>query len=127
LLTRNYKTVCAYDASQVVNFAIEIDNGGWEARRYVPGSSYGKWHPSSDQMVGTDIYGVKGCTTQPWSEEFKSIDFDQFLLISGDKSKWVIITRLEAIGTEAAPAWYNDEARIILKSSINSDQYSAKM
>jgi hypothetical protein len=127
LLTRNFDTICGYDASQVVDFAIDIDSGGWEARRYVPGSGYGKWHPSTDQMVGTDIYGTKGCTTQQWSEEFKSIDFDQFLLISGDKSKWMIITRLEAIGTDAAPAWYSNEVRTVFMSSSNSNQYSAKM
>jgi hypothetical protein len=68
MLTRNSLIVnCGYDASQVVDFAIDIDSGGWEARRFVPGSSYGKWHPATDQMVGTDVYGVKGCTTQPWS------------------------------------------------------------
>jgi hypothetical protein len=76
LLTRNYKTACGYDASQVVDFAIDIGSGGWEARRYVPGNGYGKWHPATDQLVGTDVYGLKGCTTQPWSEEFKTIDFD---------------------------------------------------
>jgi hypothetical protein len=76
LLTRNYKTFCEHTAIQVVDLAIEIDSGGWEARRYVPGGSYGKWHPSTDQLVGTDVYGVKGCTTHPWSEEFKSIEFD---------------------------------------------------
>jgi hypothetical protein len=59
--------------------------------------------------VGTDVYGMKGCTTQPWGEEFKSTDFDQFLFISGDKSMWMIMTRLEAIGTDAAPAWYENK------------------
>jgi hypothetical protein len=63
LLTRNYKTFCGYDASQTVDFAKDIDSGGWEAGRYVPGNGYGKWHPATDQLVGTDVYGVKGCTT----------------------------------------------------------------
>jgi hypothetical protein len=71
--------------------------------------------------VGTDVYGTRGCTTLPWSEEFKSLDFDQFLFISGDGTKWMIMTRLEAIGTDAAPAWFSNEARTIFKSIINSN------
>jgi hypothetical protein len=108
VLTRNYKTVCGYSASQAVDFAKDIDSGGWNARRYVPGDDYGKWHPATDQLVGTDVYGIKGCTTQPWSEEFTSSKFDQFLFINGDKSKWMIITRLAAIGTDGSPAWYTN-------------------
>jgi hypothetical protein len=48
VFTRNYKTICGYDASQVVDFAKDIDSGGWEARRYVPGNGYNKWHPATD-------------------------------------------------------------------------------
>jgi hypothetical protein len=81
----------------------------------VPGS-FGKWHPATDRMAGTDVYGTKGCTTQPWSEEFNSDVFDQILLISGDKAKWMIMTRLEAIGTVANPTWYSNEKRVVLKS-----------
>ncbi len=103
-----------------------IDGGGWIPKRYVPGTGYDKWHPSTDLLVGTDVYGLKGCTTQPWSEEFKSSNFDQFLFISGDKRLWMIMTRLEAIGTDATPAWYENEARTVFKSSINSNQDSAK-
>ena len=110
-----------------MDFAKDIDGGGWDARRYVSGTGYDKWHPATDLLVGTDVYGLKGCTTQPWSEEFKSSNFDQFLFISGDGTKWMIMTRLQAIGTDATPAWYDDEARTVLKSSINGNQYSAKM
>jgi hypothetical protein len=48
LLTRNFDTICGFDATQVVDFANDIDSGGWEARRYVPGSGYDKWHPATD-------------------------------------------------------------------------------
>jgi hypothetical protein len=121
VFTRNYKTVCGYTALQAVDLSKDIDGGVWEAKRYVPGNVYGKWHPATDDLVGTDVYGTRGCTTQPWSEEFKSIDFDEFLFISGDGTKWMIMTRLEAIGTDAAPAWYEYELRTVIKSSINSN------
>jgi hypothetical protein len=39
----------------------------------------------------------------------------------------MIMTRLEAIGTDAAPAWYDYEERTIFKSSLNSQSYEAKM
>jgi hypothetical protein len=67
MLTRNYITVCTYSASQVEDFVIDIDGGVWEAKRYVPGNVYGKWHPATDLLVGSDYYGTRGCTTQPWS------------------------------------------------------------
>jgi hypothetical protein len=129
VLTRNYKTACVYDPSQLVDFAKDIDSGGWEVKRFVPGSDsdYVKWHPATDQLVGTDFYGVKGCTILPWSEEFTSSNFDQFLFINGDKSKWIIMSRLEVIGTDGAPAWYNNANVNIVKSSVNPDSYQAKM
>jgi hypothetical protein len=71
-------------------------------------------------MVGTDVYGLAGSSFEAWSIEYKSSDFDQFLFISGDGTKWMIMTRLQAIGTDAAPAWYSNEDRIIFKSSISS-------
>ena len=104
-----------------------IDGGGWIPKRYVPGTGYDKWHPSTDLLVGTDVYGLKGCTTQPWSEEFKSSNFDQFLFISGDKKMWMMMTRLEAIGTNAAPAWYDNETRTIVMSSKQDGSYTAQM
>jgi hypothetical protein len=54
-------------------------------------------------------------------------DFEQFLLVSGDFTKWIIMTRLEAIGTVAVPAWYDNTARTIFKSSTNSQSFEAKM
>jgi hypothetical protein len=96
-----------------------LDGGGWTVRRFVPGN--GKWHPATDQLVGTDVYGLAGSSIDAWSIEYKSIDFDQFMFNSGDGTKWMIMTRLEAIGTDAAPAWYDNEARTVFKSSINSN------
>jgi hypothetical protein len=51
-----------------------LDGGGWEAKRFVPGN--GIWHPATDWLVGTDVYGTKGSTVEAWSIEFKSSDFD---------------------------------------------------
>ena len=111
-----------YDSIQV---AMNMDGGGWTLRRLVPGN--GKWHPATDLLVGTDVYGTAGSTMEAWSLEYKSSDFDQFLFISGDSSMWMIMTRLEAIGTNAAPAWYDNETRTIVKSSKQDGSYSVQM
>jgi hypothetical protein len=39
----------------------------------------------------------------------------------------MIITRLEAIGSDGAPAWYTNENVNIVKSSANSGSHQAKM
>jgi hypothetical protein len=106
--------------------AKSLDGGGWIVRRFVPGN--GKWHPSVDQLVGTDVYGTEGSTVEAWSIEFKSSTFEQFLFVSGDFTKWMIMTRLEAIGTDATPALYSNDARTIYKSSIiKEESFKAKM
>jgi hypothetical protein len=104
---------------------MKMDGGGWTQRRFVPGNN--KWHPSVDQLVGTDVYGPAGSLYEAWSIEYKSSDFDQFLFINGDGTKWMIMARVDVIGTEETPAWYDNEARTVFKSSINGNTYSAKM
>jgi hypothetical protein len=78
--------------SDIFTFATQLDGGGWTVRRFVPGN--GKWHPATDYLVGTDVYGTTGSTTDAWSIEYKSDDFDQFLLMNGDGTKWMIMSRL---------------------------------
>jgi hypothetical protein len=111
--------------SDAFNIATQLDGGGWTVRRFVPGN--GKWHPATDYLVGTDVYGTAGSSTEAWSLEYKSSDFDQFLFMSGDGTKWMIMTRVDVIGTDETPAWYANVARTVFKSSINSISYSARM
>ena len=71
-----------------------IDGGGWTLVRHVPGGS-SKWHPATDNLAGTDVYGDS--TTGPMSGEAWSIPFelsvnnyDEFLFVSGDCLHWLI-------------------------------------
>jgi hypothetical protein len=84
----------------------------------VPGND--KWHPSTDQLVGTDVYGPAGSPYIAWSIEYKSTDFDQIMFMSGDGTKWMIMAKVDAIGTDATPAYYENEARTVYKSSTSS-------
>ena len=99
----------------------DIDGGGWQLVRRVRGGS--TWHPSTDNLAGTDSYGVyNGDATADatFSISFGS-DFDDFLFTTGDGVKWLIATRDAVIGAN-----YANSLRSILKSSINSNPYSAR-
>ena len=43
-----------------------IDGGGWTHVRHVPAGF--NWHPATDQLQGTDVYGNKYEPNEPWSE-----------------------------------------------------------
>jgi hypothetical protein len=63
---------CIIDESRTENIA--LGGGGWQAMRYVPG--WGKWYKATDFLAGTEVYGTPFCTTDEWSAEFQSKDFD---------------------------------------------------
>ena len=90
--------------------------------RHVPASA-AAWHPSTDRLAGTDTYGTRGADlgAPAWSVPFSGRAFDQFLFATGDCTKWLIATPDAVTG-----ATYSDQARDIVKSSINSDSYQAK-
>ena len=70
---------------------------GWKKVRHLPiGSPI--WHPSTDQLVGIDVYGDPVIDTAPWSLEYKSLVHDQFAFASGDLSLYIIATVNEIIG-----------------------------
>ena len=52
------------------------------------------WHPATDRLAGTDVYGSKPCdevaaqsTKESFSIAFQSIPFDEFLFATGDGAK----------------------------------------
>ena len=61
-----------------------------------------EWHPATDQLLGTDVYGTPSSATADatFSVEFGA--FDQFLFATGDGAKWLIAdkeqVRLHATG-----------------------------
>ena len=71
---------------------------GWTlVRRVAPPvgrDSSATWHPATDRLAGTDVYGSKPCDEvaaqrkqESFSIAFQSIPFDEFLFATGDGSK----------------------------------------
>ena len=60
-----------------------IDGGGWKLVRHVPGGN--TWHPATDSLMGTDVYGTPSgpLSKQAWSVRFEDEKFNQFLFITG--------------------------------------------
>ena len=90
-------------------------------RRVQPG---GTWHPATDRLAGTEVYGAL-----PWSNaqtadatfsiSFSEISFSHFLFATGDEKVWLVCTKEAAVG-----GYYVGE-RPVLMSSDSSTPYSA--
>ena len=75
------------------NCGFDIDDGGWTLVRHVPNET--TWHPSSDHLQGTDVYGVssKGPEgDEAWSIHFDTAlpKYDEILISSGNCHNWLI-------------------------------------
>jgi len=96
--------------------------GEWTlVRRVTAGST---WHPASDHCTGTAVYG--SASSDPtvgstFSVYFANADFDEFLFMTGDGSKWLIASRDQVNG-----AYYADSGRTITMSSISATPYTAR-
>jgi len=92
-----------------------IGNDEWElVRRVGPGTT---WHPSTDNLAGTETYGTPADHTAnttfsiPWG----SCSF--FLFATGDMQKWLIASQSSVSGT------YSNEPRSVVRSSTNLNTY----
>jgi len=92
---------------------------GWSHVRHVP-SGY-TWHPATDQLMGTDVYGDPNNMNEAWSVKFDQNDFNQFLFSTGDCSKWLITGKGDVLGD-----FYSDQDRQVKRSSTSSTPYTAK-
>jgi len=43
---------------------------GWELVRHVNTEFYPHWHPATDKLLGTDVYGIANDATNDWSVAF---------------------------------------------------------
>jgi len=95
------------------------DTAGWKKVRHVQ-AGY-KWHPATDQLAGTDVYGTHGGNNN-WSINFEQAvpGYDEFLFSTGDKEKWLITAKDQVLG------YYINQPRTIIKSSTSDGQYKAK-
>ena len=113
----------------------------WELVRYVPQGS--TWHPATDQLNGTQVYGTFGDFSQAFSMDWSSTNFNEvrlmfcilvfkdifmfkFLFISGDKKYWTVIKKVDLVGEDDSK-WYANEEITIQSSQIRCTQYEAKM
>merc|ERR1712217_816080 len=82
------------------------------------------WHPATDNLDGTDSYGVYTTdylSDSTFSRTWSTTECDQFLFATGDWTLWLIATN-DAVRGEH----YADEDREILMSSEQSNPYTAK-
>jgi len=92
----------------------------WTQVRHVPFGN--EWHPATDNLAGTDVYGDPNNDSLAWSINFKDAvpNYNQFLFASGDGSVWLIATVDAVIGSN-----YGAEAREIISSSTSDEPYVA--
>jgi surface protein len=95
--------------------------GGWVRVRHIPSGK--KWHPSLDQLAGTDTYGSSNDDSAPWSIKFDTAvpGYDQFLFASGDGEYWLAATT-DAVNGET----YTDTPRDVISSSLNPEPHQVR-
>ena len=71
----------------------------WKEVRHVPKGH--TWYQATDQLEGTDSYGVPNNASNQWSVPFKDDDFSEFLFITGDAKFWMVMDKDEVLD------WYN--------------------
>jgi len=82
------------------------------------------WHPATDQLMGTDVYGTY--VNDPTADTTFSIAYDindvsEFLFTTGDYKKWLIASKETVVGT-----FYENAPRLITKSSVSQTPYVAR-
>ena len=90
---------------------------GWRIVRFLPPTT-SLWHPTNDNLAGTDIYGTSYDYNVAWSVAFGN--FDEFVFSTKGLNHWLQVSKFEAIGEV-----YNGQLRRVIKSSISSTPYDA--
>ena len=107
-----------------------MDGGAWElVRRVKPGN---QWHPSTDSLQGTDVYGVfvnDSTVDSTFSIAFNIEEIQDFLFITGDRKKWLVASVDAVFGERDVNSGnflgYSNENREIKISSTSSEPYQA--
>ena len=100
---------------------------GWTlVRRVKPGYS---WHPATDRLAGTDVYGTKPETDASTSDEtfsiaYSDVDFNTMLFATGDQAIWLVCEKT-AIGAPFTSDYYGNEQRAVVMSSESPSAYTA--
>eukprot|EP01043_Picozoa_sp_COSAG02_P027199 COSAG02_NODE_1593_length_11778_cov_25.088792_6_plen_871_part_00 len=92
---------CDFNVAPRVNLATTTFQGDtWTlVRRVKQGDT---WHPATDELLGTDEYGIYGDATSdstfsiPFGDNGRSdLHWDKIMFASGDMSMWVILDKAE--------------------------------
>ena len=85
-----------------------LDEGGWVLVRHIPSTN--NWHPINDNLAGVITYGNPATSggTNAWSIKFEDAvpGYDEFLLATGDCTKWLITSKYQAVGQ-----YYSNEGK----------------
>ena len=93
------------------------------------------WHPSTDNLAGKDVYGIKpgwpgtgvaSTSDATFSVPYSHLPFTKFLFATGDQAKWMVVEP-SAIGAPFNPtATYSNSPRDVVMSSENSSPHQVK-
>jgi len=97
---------------------------GWQLVRHTPPTH---WHPATDQMRGTEVYGTPGDenATLAWSTGWDLSDVDRFMFASVDLQFWLIVKKVDIVG-EDGNLYYNNGEVAIVASSSNPEPHTAR-
>ena len=100
-----------------------VFDGGWVRVRHVPSGNY--WHPATDFLAGTDVYGDQNDDTNAWSVGFENTvpGWDSLLFATGDCVKWLAATN-DAVSNNGEG--YSNALRQILASSLNGEPHESR-
>ncbi|MBN2293209.1 MAG: hypothetical protein JXM70_12335 [Pirellulales bacterium] len=100
-------STCGFTAMALADTLIELPSGydsGWTlVRRVAPGSANSApWHPAQDHLAGTQVYDNGPDAPSETGNVTFSIDFEttmpgwnEVLLITGDRERWMIMSKSE--------------------------------
>ena len=94
---------------------------GWRIVRFLPDGLVSAFS-STDNLVGTDVYGDSTDFTTEWSIEFQSGGYDQYLFVGGSFVDWLILNKTEFIPLDGS---YNEVINAV-KSSVNPNPHTVK-
>jgi len=93
--------------------------GGWQLVRRIGPDETG-WHPATDSLAGTSVYGSFPSANDPpkaantFSIAFSHVAFDHFLFSTGDEAYWLLASKFQVIGEAYDPS---TSLRLIIASS----------
>ena len=111
------------DTTQSLQSLAEFKTGvnGWRLVRFLP-DGLASAFSSTDNLVGTDVYGDPTDFATEWSIEFQSGGYDQYLFVGGSFVDWLILNKTEFIPLDGS---YNEVINAV-KSSVNPNPHTVK-